>query len=270
MTAPKSQLAKRLIASAFFVSLAVATIFFLPEWFFFIVVELFSLIALYEFFMLAEKKNIEINRFLGLFFGALMPFSVYYSAESGALVMTCLALFVFNFYRKEKSQALLSTAVTVFGIIYVSWFFAHLIKIRSLPGGARWVFYTLLLVKGGDAFAYFIGRKYGKVKLIEHISPNKSVEGAVACLVGTVLLSVISKTYLPHASFLNLIVLGLGLGVLSQFGDLAESLLKREAGVKDSGQIPGLGGILDILDSLVLTVPFVYYYVLHFVLKVPL
>ncbi len=264
------QLAKRLIFSAIFVSLTLVTIFAAPDGVFFVVVAAFGLVALYEFYDLAEKKNIEINRFLGLFFGAVVCLSVYHKAESAALAAACLALFVFNFNRKEKSQALLSTAVTVFGIIYIPWFLAHLIKIKDLPGGAQWVFYSLLLVKGGDAFAYFIGRKYGKNKLIEHISPNKSVEGAIACLAGTILLSLLSKIYLPAASFLNLFILGAALGLLSQFGDLAESLLKREAGVKDSGSIPGLGGILDILDSIILTVPFVYYYVLHFILKAPL
>ncbi len=270
MSLPVSQLGKRLLSSAVLVSLTCYAIFLAPQWLFFSVIEIFAMIGLYEFFVIAEKKDILVNKFLGLFFGALMPFSVYYNtAPSGVLAAACLILLVSNFYRKEKNQALLSTAVTVFGIIYVPWFIAHLLKIRSLPSGPYWAFYTILLIKGGDAGAYFIGRKYGRTKLIEHISPNKSVEGAVACLVTTVFLSFISKLYLPQASFFHLLVMGAGIGILSQLGDLAESLLKREAGIKDSGQIPGLGGILDVLDSLILTVPFVYYYVLHFVLQVP-
>lgn len=264
-----SQLGKRLIMSAILVSLTIYAIFFAPQWLFFIIVEIVALVGLYEFLVMSERKNIAINKSMGLFFGALVPLSVYYNAASAALAAASLSLFVYNFYRKEKDQALISTAVTVFGLIYVPWFLAHVLKIRELPAGAEWTFYTILLIKGGDAGAYFIGRKYGKKKLIEHVSPNKSVEGAWACLITTIILSLISKTYLPQASFLHLLVMGVGIGILSQFGDLAESLLKREVGVKDSGQIPGLGGILDVLDSLILTLPFVYYYVLHFVLRVP-
>lgn len=267
---PMSQLAKRLSVSAVLITVCTYTIFFAPAWLFLTIVEVFSLLALHEYFELAAKKNLTINRFLGLFFGLLIPLSISSSSESVVLASACVVLFVSNFYSKEKDQALLSTSATVFGLIYVSWFFAHVLKIKTLPAGSAWVFYTILLVKGGDAGAYFVGRKYGKTKLIPHISPNKSVEGSIACVGTTLLLSLISKLYLPQASFLHLSVMGLGLGILSQFGDLAESQLKREAGVKDSGQIPGLGGILDVLDSLILTVPFVYYYVLYFVLKVPL
>jgi phosphatidate cytidylyltransferase len=255
-----SSLVKRLTISAVLVPLSILTIFKAPAWVFFLVVECFVLIALYEFLKLAEKKKMEINLVLGLFFGALMPFSVYFSNESVVLATASVSLFIFNFHRRLREQALLSTAVTVFGIIYVAWFFSFFIKIRHLEHGAYWAFYTLLLVKGGDAGAYFIGRKYGRVKLIEHISPNKSVEGAWAGLVTTVLLSLISKTYLPHVPMYHLFFLGLAAGILSQVGDLAESLIKRDVGVKDSGEVPGLGGFLDVLDSLILTVPFVYCY----------
>ncbi len=265
----QSQLSKRLTMSAVMVSMAIYAIFFAPEWLFFTIVEIFSLLGLNEFLVLAEKKGIAINRFLGLLFGAIIPVSVYYNAASGALAFACLGLFVFNFYRRKKDQAMLSTALTVFGLIYVSWFFSHLLKIHALPGGSAWTFYTILLIKGGDAGAYFVGRAYGKIKLIEHVSPNKSVEGAWGQLATTIVLSIVSKLYLPQATFLHLLIMGAGIGILAQFGDLAESLLKREAGVKDSGVIPGLGGILDVLDSLILTVPFVYYYVLHLVLQVP-
>lgn len=264
VTAMMSTLQKRLLVSALLVSLTIFTIFFTPMWFFFLVVVSFVLLGLNEFLAMAEKKGIVINRILGLFFGALLAFSVYFSNEAVVLAGASLCLFIFNFHRRLREQALLSTAVTVFGIIYVAWFFSHLIKIHLLPHGAFWVFYAILLVKGGDAGAYFIGRKYGRVKLIEHISPNKSVEGAVAGFVVTLLLSLVSKIYLPQVAWLHLFVLGAAIGVLSQIGDLAESLIKRDVGVKDSGLIPGLGGILDVLDSLLLSLPFVYYYIVAF------
>ena len=136
---------------------------------------------------------------------------------------------------------MISTAVTLFGIVYACWFFLHLLKIKTLPHGEFWIFYTILVVKGGDAGAYFVGRKFGKAKLIEHISPNKSIEGAVGGFLTTLILSLCAKIYLPHVPLSHLLVLGIVAGVLSQLGDLAESLIKRDVGVKESGRIPGLG-----------------------------
>jgi phosphatidate cytidylyltransferase len=150
-------------------------------------------------------------------------------------------------------------SVSVFGIIYVAWFFSYLIKIKLLPDGAAWVAYTILIVKGGDMAAYFVGKKFGKTKLLEHVSPKKSIEGAIGQMVATIGLSVGSALYL-HVSPVHLLILGTAVGLLALLGDLAESLIKRDAGVKDSGNIPGLGGVLDVIDSLLFTIPVVYFY----------
>ncbi len=262
-----SSLQKRLLVSAVVIPITCLTIFKAPDWLFFIIVEVFNLLALYEFLQLSQKKNLPINLALGLFWGALLPVSVYFSYESVVLVMACLALFIYNFSKKHKEHALIGTSVTVFGIIYVTWFFSHLIKVHELEYGPQWVFYTILLVKGGDAGAYFIGRKFGRTKLIEHISPNKSVEGAIGGFATSIILSIVSKIYLPNIPLVHLVFLGAILGIVSQLGDLAESAIKRDVGVKDSGNIPGLGGVLDMLDSLLLSFPVVYYYLIGFVLR---
>ncbi len=259
-----SQLQKRLVSSAFLIAIVIFTIFFAPDWFFFLAVESFILLALNEFLILAEKKGIAINRWLGLVLGGILPFTFYWGSEDIILVAACVVIFFYNFYRRVREQAIISTAVTVFAIMYVSWFFSYMIKIKHLDYGSYWVFYTILLVKGGDAGAYFVGRTFGKTKLIEHISPNKSIEGAWGGFFTTVLLSLISKFYLWHGEFFHLLVIGIVVGILSQLGDLSESLIKRDAGVKDSGDMPGLGGMLDVLDSLLFTVPFVYYYLTAF------
>ncbi|MBI4115412.1 MAG: phosphatidate cytidylyltransferase [Candidatus Omnitrophica bacterium] len=257
-------LAKRLVTSAILIAVSVYTIFFATPWFFFLVVEALMLLGLNEFLTLAEKKGIVINHGLGLFFGALLPLSYFFPSESLIFVIGCLAIFVFNFHRKLREQALVSTAVTVFGLVYVAWFFSFLMKIRYLPNGAKWVFYTILIVKLGDAAAYFFGKAFGRMKLVEHISPKKSVEGAIAGFLTTVLTSLVSKVYLPHVDTIHLFVMGVAIGLLAGLGDLAESLIKRDVGVKDSGTLPGLGGMLDVLDSLLLSIPFVYYYITAF------
>lgn len=259
-----TQLGKRLVSSAFLVSLAIYTIFYAPIWFFILIAEVMIVIALNEFYILAEKKEVAINRFLGLFFGAMIPLAAYYQLGSLTLVIACLALFVQNFRKSLLHQALISTSVTLLGLVYVAWFFSKVIDLRLTHYGAQWVFYIALIVKGGDAGAYFIGKKYGRIKLIEHVSPNKSVEGAIGGLATSVVLSMLSALYLPGIPFYHFLILGVLVGIISQLGDLAESLLKRDAGVKDSGNLPGLGGLLDVMDSLLLTVPFVYYYVIVF------
>jgi phosphatidate cytidylyltransferase len=246
------------------IAVAVYTVFLAPPWFFFLVIEAFVFLGLNEFLTLAEKKGIVINRGLGLFFGALLPLSYYFPAESLIFVIGCLTLFIFNFHRRLRDQALVSTAVTTFGLVYVAWFFSFLMKIRYLVNGSKWVFYAIFIVKLGDAVAYFFGKAFGRMKLVEHISPQKSVEGAVAGFCTTVLASVGSKVYLPHVDVVHLLVMGISVGLLSGLGDLAESLIKRDVGVKDSGHLPGLGGMLDVLDSLLLTIPFVYYYITAF------
>lgn len=256
-------LKKRLMMSVVFVSIAVATIFWSPEWLFFAVVQTFGLLALNEYLSLVEKKGIESSRVMSLIFGALFPIAAYYSAEPLVLGTATLSMLVANFRKEAREKALITTAVSLFGILYVPCLFSHLIKLRHLDHGSALIFYLILLCKGGDAGAYFTGKKYGKVKLIEHISPNKSIEGAIGGFLTTLALSMISKMYLPWLSFGHLFILGILIGVISQVGDLAESLIKRDVGVKDSGQIPGLGGVLDVLDSIIFVIPLVYYYILY-------
>lgn len=254
-----NQLTKRVAVSAVFISISLAVIFYLPAWCFFLALELFILLGLNEFFSLAEQKGLIVHRGVGLFFGLLLPFTAYFSLQPTIPLMACVALFVFLFNRRSPDRAITSVAVSVFGIVYVAWFFAYLLKIKTLPQGSWWVFYTILIVKGGDAAAYFVGKKFGRTKLLEHVSPKKSIEGALGQMFATIALSLLSVFYLTVPLF-HLFVMGVVVGLLALLGDLAESLIKRDAGVKDSGKVPGLGGILDVMDSLLFTIPFVYFY----------
>lgn len=260
-----SQLGKRLISSAILVSIAVSTIFYAPFWLFTLVVEALVLIALFEYLALAEKKGLPINKTEALVIGALIPLAFVFKMDLLALFGACLFLFIANFKKERLNQAFVSTSVSFLGVVYVAWFFSTLIYLRQIPHGAQWVFYAALVVKGGDAGAYFTGRKLGKAKLLEHVSPNKSVEGAIGGFLTSVVLSLISMAYIPSVGFHHFIFLGVLAGVISQLGDLSESLIKRDAGIKDSGAMPGLGGILDVLDSLLLTIPLVYFYLIRFV-----
>ena len=256
----RKQLIKRLFSSAAFIAVACYTIFFSPYWFFVLVVEAFVLFGLLEYFGLAQKKGYFINKSLGLIFGLLLPLSRHLPGEAVIFTTAILSLCISNFHKDLKDQAIISTALTLFGLVYVGWFFSFLVKIRSFYQGPLWVFYLISVVKIGDAAAYFVGKKFGTHKFIVHISPNKSVEGAVASFAATFLLSLASKLYLTEVPLSHLALLGIVFGIVSQLGDLSESLFKRDAGIKDSGQIPGLGGVLDVMDSLLFCIPINYYY----------
>lgn len=255
-----NQLTRRLGWSALFIAVATYAIFFSPLWIFLIAVEVFIVLGLLEYFNLARQKGFPLNSYLGLVFGVLFPLPFQFLGDPAIFTAATLAFFIFYFRPQLKEHALINTALSLFGLVYVAWFFSFLAKIRVLEHGALWVFYVILIIKAGDAGAYFVGKKFGSHKYIVHISPNKSVEGSIAGFVVTVLLSLLSKLYLKDIPFSHLAILGIILGILGQLGDLAESLLKRDAGVKDSGNIPGLGGVLDVLDSLLLAIPVTYYY----------
>lgn len=146
------------------------------------------------------------------------------------------------------------------GLFYLPFLLSHLALLRPLPDGRAWIFLTLLAVMLCDTFAYFVGSTLGKRKLYPAVSPNKSIEGGLGGLVGSVFaVSLAGFTFLPQIGIVDGVFIGLLLGVVGQIGDLFESLLKRACGVKDSGTIiPGHGGMLDRLDSLLFAFPVIY------------
>jgi len=148
-----------------------------------------------------------------------------------------------------------------FGLFYLPFLLGHLISLRLLTDGRQWIFMTLIAIMSCDSCAYFVGRKLGQRKLYPAVSPNKTIEGALGGLAGAVLaLLLVKLTFLPTIGFFAAVMIGLILGVMGQLGDLFESLLKRACQVKDSGTIiPGHGGMLDRLDSLLFAFPVVYY-----------
>lgn len=263
-------LARRTVSSALIVTLVALIIFFFPNWAFTLLASIMIGVALKEFFSLAEKKNIIVYRYFGISVGMLVPIIVYFqkglegyfTIEPFFIVIACLFIFVLQFIRRDSSQALASIAVTLFGLLYIAWLFSFFVKLKFMPQGALLVSFVILVTKMGDIGAYLVGSSIGKRNLIPRISPHKTMEGTMGGLVFSVLSAVLSKLYLPSFPMGHLIVLGFLLGILAQVGDLAESLLKRDCCVKDSGAIlPGFGGMLDLMDSLLFTTPIFYFYV---------
>ncbi|MDD5116787.1 MAG: phosphatidate cytidylyltransferase, partial [Candidatus Omnitrophica bacterium] len=171
-----------------------------------------------------------------------------------------LSLILMQFKRRNNAGVIVDISTTLFGILYVSWFFSFVIKLRFMEGGLGILAALLLITKLGDVGAYVVGRSFGRHLLIPRISPNKTVEGALGSFIFSLIGALISKPLLGFG-YLHLILIGAGLSILGQLGDLSESLLKRDCQVKDSGNlIPGMGGILDEIDSVLFTAPVFYFY----------
>ena len=187
-----------------------------------------------------------------------------------ALALTLLLPFSHQIFRDQVNVAFLSVASTLLGAVYIGWAFGyHLILLRDLSGvGRELIFFLVVTIWLGDTAAYLFGKRFGRHKLRPTISPGKTIEGTIAGLVfGTLgglgvwsffLQDILS---LPHA-----LILGVLLGIVGQLSDLSESVIKRSADVKDSGQlIPGHGGLLDRCDSLIFSSPVLYYYFIYLV-----
>jgi len=240
----------------------------------------FQGLALKEYYQLSETRGFEPLTSLGIGAAVAYIFATYLSILFPSLeflpvtvLLTSLTLF-FLFFFRGGTQPLSNLAVTVFGLAYLTLplTFAVNINYFPFPGGSQdgrwWLIYLFAITKVTDMGAYFVGKSIGKRPLAPKISPKKTVEGAIGGLVCAVVVSVIfgitASQFSPMPIHLTLgqsIWLGILCSVAAQFGDLAESLLKRDAEVKDSSHLPGLGGFLDIVDSIVFTTPLLYLFI---------
>ncbi len=230
--------------------------------------------GLYEFFYMVKKKDVPIYSYVGILIGILIPissftrFALTKNWELLFIVIGFLLILFMQFARQDNKNAILGLSTTLFGVLYVSWFFSFLVKIRLLlPGidGVKLLGFILLVTKSGDIGALLIGTAIGKHPLLPKVSPNKSVEGTMGGILVSSVVAVIFSSFLPaeiHFPLWQIALMGMFFGSLGQLGDLSESLIKRDCGVKDSGKLlPGLGGVLDMIDSLLFSAPAFYLYI---------
>lgn len=239
-----------------------------PIWFWSFGVAVVSALGCRELLELLHARGVQVYRTFGIAMCALIPLVVY-DAGGGTragevlfIVLACFGLFLIQFLRGENPRALEGIALTLFSILYIGWFMSHLIKLRFLPDGHVWIAYLILVTKVGDIAAYVVGSCFGRHGLIPHISPKKSVEGTVAGLGASMAVSAAFAGHLPSPlTVLQLAGMGLVTGIVAQCGDLSESLIKRYCGAKDASTLlPGLGGLLDVLDSVLFTAPLFYFF----------
>jgi phosphatidate cytidylyltransferase len=261
-------LIKRIISGVILSGILLMCLYLLPFPAFAVLVTVFIAIGLFEFFTMVQNKGIFIYKYAGITIGTVIPIAIFFRfqlpewLELALMVIVCFCLFLLQFTRQDSSQAIVGISTALFGIIYVSWFLSYSFKIYYLPNGGKGaLLFLALITKGTDFGAFLFGSTIGRHNLIARISPKKTIEGALGGLALGVLFAYLARALLPGIPLREILVLGCFLGIVGQVGDLSESLIKRDCQVKDSGSlIPGLGGVLDVVDSLLFTAPIFYFY----------
>ena len=261
---------KRLIIALIFVPILFLFIY-ISQISFLVLVALVTLVGQYEFYRFFYKEGSRPAKVFGLILGLLLLLSFYFKSKeievvpigiliSGSIIMVLLFHLL---WVREIANALQITAVTFFGIFYVNWLMGHLLLLRGLGNGPYLIIFLLMVAWITDTAAYIVGSSIGRYKLFPTVSPNKTVEGTIGGIGGSLLAGLIGRAwFLPGFGFGEAVKLSLLLGILTQLGDLSESMLKRSAGVKDSGTlIPAHGGVLDKIDGVLFATPVLYYYI---------
>jgi len=238
---------------------------------FFIVIQALILASLWEFYNLASKRKHAPQRILGFAVALIIAFSFFVEAfPLGLALFAALLLtgiyFVLAINRLEKLMSFPpSIALTFFGALFVSFTLNHFVCLRQ-EHGPNWIYFLLAVIFIGDTGAYFIGKPFGRHKLAPLASPRKTWEGSIAGVVFACTGGIAAQqVLLPEAVLWKAAVFAFIVHVVAQLSDPLESLFKRAAGVKDSSNIlPGHGGFLDRIDSMILAAPF-YYYLLKYI-----
>ncbi|MFH1415566.1 MAG: phosphatidate cytidylyltransferase [Elusimicrobiota bacterium] len=248
---------------------------------FFVIITGLIVAGLIEFFRMCELRQFPAVRWWAVLSSVLLMLNAYFiiggdtismSGDFTSLIMTFsfAGLMLILLIRSDSKTAVVKAGITLLGIFYVAWMLFHAVLLREMkPYGFQFVAIAVIATWCSDTGAYFIGLKFGQRRRLHPVSPNKSRAGAIGSVMfGTATVFVMRSIFdLYFISDLKAVILGVSIGIFSVLGDLVESMIKRSLGHKDSGKfMPGHGGILDRIDSLIFTVPFTYYFVKWFVL----
>jgi len=272
-------LLRRFVSGIIGIPLLIILVFVKEGFPFILGVGLISAIGLYEFYRGVRQTGAEPQEWVGLasamlfLFAARQQFHAERFTLPGVLTIFVIATLTIELLRKNRAP-IKNLGSTFLGAVYVGWLFSYLVGIRSIhgsfhlrgvpwpiPNGAWLVLFVVFAAWAADTGAYLVGRKWGRHRLVPILSPGKSWEGMFAGFASSILMSIIMGRAMgmPWA---HTVALGIGIGVASLIGDLAESGIKRDLGIKDFGSIlPGHGGILDRFDGLLFAAPLFYYYV---------
>lgn len=260
-----SNLNQRIIVGVLGAAVFIGAIWF-NEWTYFLLFLGLSLLGMAEFYHLLGAQNIKPNTILGLILGFLL-FTAVFLVQKDMLEVELLLLavpvlflaFILEMYRK-KEQPFTNIAFTMLGVMYVAVPFALLHLLGFLKGAYSWqpILGLMLLLWASDTGAYIAGKNFGKHKLFQRISPGKTWEGWAGGVMLTLAVGYGLSLYFNDLALYQWLGMAVIISVFGVLGDLVESLLKRDLGVKDSGTLlPGHGGILDRFDSLLMAIPFI-------------
>jgi phosphatidate cytidylyltransferase len=262
----------RVITAAVGVPLVILAIWFGDPWpWFTLLIAAAALAGTYEFYHIANFDWSEPLIYLGLLWALALVLSPHYrSPDVLPIVITATVLIslICLLCRPSKEGAFRNWAWTIVGALYVGWMLSYWLNLRGLEDGRNWIYLAMLTTFANDTGAFFIGRARGKHRLAPAISAAKTWEGAIGGLICAILAAIIIAMLLNLISpftfkYWQITLLGFLVSLFAQLGDLVESLLKRNMGVKESGDLlPGHGGILDRFDSLIFVGAVVYYYVI--------
>ena len=284
--------ARRLLSTVILWGVVLGAMFSGNEWLgryvFLAIMVVLATVGLREFYGLVEKEGMVCFKWMGLCGGVLLMVGTFYKVhgmlgehrgparvndfETVFLILFVLGLCVRQFVSKTNTKGILAISTTLLGLMYVPWLLNFIQKIHFFPdldgNGKYYVLYFILVTKFSDTGAYVVGSLIGRHKMIPRISPGKTWEGFGGAIVistgASVLFAALAGPRLAGMNWMHAVLLGIVLSTAAVVGDLIESLFKREAGVKDSGQFfPGIGGILDLLDSLLFNAPLMYLYLRH-------
>jgi phosphatidate cytidylyltransferase len=284
-----SNLARRVVTAAFLIP-PVLCVCYAGGFPFVLVVTLFVGFGVNEFYDFIGAKGARPQRLLGTLASVAVPVVVWLGsafAATSLLTAVLLGIMIFQLRKGEVSEAIASVSETFFGVIYVGWLLAHAVSLRMIDRqlhtygidadpqlGFFLMVFCLVCAVFCDAGAYFVGRRYGRRRLAPAISPGKTVEGAIGGLAIGMLGGVLTKGIFEFAvagdlardlSFPAVLLLSAVISAAAIAGDLVESLLKRDAHLKDAGWIlPGMGGVLDRIDSALLAIPVTYYLIVAY------
>lgn len=257
---------QRWLTAAVAVPLLIAILAVGPDWLVAILIVAITTLGLLELSRLLLNEAAVRLRLLLLSSGIVVPLATYWLGPTGLTGALILVLFVsflpFLVYPIMDREILRSLGAMAFAHLYVPFAMSHILLFLPFPHGRRWIFLVLTVIFAGDTGAFYSGRVWGRHRLAPVLSPKKTVEGAVGGLVVSLAATALAgKLFNPAPLKVGaFFLLGLGLALVGQLGDLMESMLKRASGVKDAGALlPGHGGMLDRLDSLLFAFPFTYY-----------
>ncbi|MBT3193352.1 MAG: phosphatidate cytidylyltransferase [Verrucomicrobia bacterium] len=285
-------LKKRIMSGLLLGGMCIAVANYLPSPACWLLLVGIAALAQYEFYGMLDKAGLPVFRVVGMLSGAAVISATFwtigpeaeqlaagYRWENLVILLTVMAVFMRQFPQKNNHKPIITIAVTLLGVWYVAFLLNYLTRLAFGwrddgmmhavgPTGRMMVIYLVAVVKMSDVGAFFTGRKLGKHKLFPRLSPKKTIEGLAGGVVSSILVSLgffwLTDGALGKVQFAfhDALILGMILPVVGVLGDLFESLLKRAAGIKDSGTIiPGMGGVLDVLDSLLFGAPVLYAYV---------